>query len=247
MKELSTWKDQKFVVHLGSATRAVDNCEETAYYRTQLSLSVSPIPVYSIPGNNDYPECANPTKGWEYYQKHMMNLDTKHWNITDDSDSDSNAYQVKRQAERNENFSFLYKRVLFVGLNMVTNDASENTTLARLEDNVEWIFDNANAYGENINAIFIMGYGRLLATENLPFYYAMVAKAKSEEWSDKLIVYARRSAETDVDENVGGASNFMELRVGNEWPILDVKVRTKGKDGPTLDFRDVYDDGKEGV
>eukprot|EP00571_Detonula_confervacea_P012859 CAMPEP_0172303032 /NCGR_PEP_ID=MMETSP1058-20130122/4629_1 /TAXON_ID=83371 /ORGANISM="Detonula confervacea, Strain CCMP 353" /LENGTH=797 /DNA_ID=CAMNT_0013013711 /DNA_START=120 /DNA_END=2513 /DNA_ORIENTATION=+ len=230
-------EEQKFVVHLGSATRVVDNCEETAYFRTQLSLSVTPIPVYSVPGNNDYPECADPRSGWEYYQKHMMNLDTKYWNVTD-----SNLYQVKRQKKRMENFSFLYKKVLFVGLNMVTNNDDEDETLGRLEDNVEWIEENANAYQDNINAMFLMGYGRLFATENIPFYSAMVAKAKSDEWSDKLIVYARRSSETGIDENVGGAKNFMELRVGNEWPIMDVRVSTKGKDGPMLDFRDAEED-----
>ena len=214
----------------GSATRVVDSCDPTAYFRTQLTLSVSPIPVYSVPGNNDYPECPDPVEGWANYEKHMMNLDTMFWNAT--------GYEVKRQDVRPENFSFLYKRVLFIGLNTVTNSDDLETT-ARLEESIDWVTTNVEAYMNTADAVFIMGYGRLLATKNVPFYDAMVNKTGSD-WSDKLVVYARRASETDLDQNVGGNSNFFELRVGAEWPIMDVRVRTKGKE-PKLAFRAAID------
>jgi len=236
--------DHKFLVHLGSATRAVDACKETAYYRTQLSLSVSPVPVYSVPGNNDYPVCPNPALGWEHYEDHMMNIDTMYWNVTED-------YDVKRQLNEEEdstsndgivgnmeNFSFLYKRVLFIGLNTVTNEDSNGSadSTIRSEGNVNWIEQNTEAYRDTADAVFVMGYGRLLATENIPFYDAMVSMSKNA-LADKLLVYARRSATTDIDKNVGGAKNFMELRVGSEWPIMDVRVRTTGAEA-TVSYRD---------
>ncbi|KAL7531350.1 hypothetical protein ACHAXR_005133 [Thalassiosira sp. AJA248-18] len=228
-------EQHKFLVHLGSATRVVDNCATTAYYRTQLSLSVSPVPVYSIPGNNDYPECADPTEGWANYQEHMMDINTMYWNATDD-------YDLKRQVNRTENFSFLHKRVLFVGLNMVTN-SNANETSVRLEDNIDWVETNVEAYWDNINAIFIMGYGRLLADENEPFYSAMIAK-KESVWKDKLLVYARRASESELDKDVTGIKGFVELKVGNEWPIMDVRVRTKGV--AKVEYRLVEDEEKGG-
>jgi len=46
-----------------------------------------------------------------------MDIDEVYWEAPRE-------YDVKRQAERAENFSFLYRRrVLFVGLNMVSNVA----------------------------------------------------------------------------------------------------------------------------
>lgn len=46
-----------------------------------------------------------------------MDIDEVYWEAPRE-------YDVKRQAERVENFSFLYRRwVLFVGLNMVSNVA----------------------------------------------------------------------------------------------------------------------------
>ena len=236
----------------GSATRAVDNCVSTAYLRTQLSLSVTPIPVYSLPGNNDYPQCEDPVQGWANYKEHMMNLDTMYWNTTDE-------YDVKRQTDigRDENFSFLYKRVLFVGLNMVTDDIDEDDMAKRLDENIHWVIDNVSAYSTNVDVVFVMGYGRLMATENEPFYNVMVNLTSSTseeveeedgtggssggEWSDKLLIYARRSSETGIEYDIGGNSNLAELRVGNEWPILDVRIRTRGKDAPLVEYRDVVE------
>jgi len=73
--------------------------------------------VYSIPGDNDYPSCPDPSAGWKLYKEHLMTIDTMYWNVTN-----TTSYIVNRQVpKREENFVFLYKRVLFIGLNMVNN------------------------------------------------------------------------------------------------------------------------------
>ncbi len=112
-----------------------------------------------------------------------------------------------------------------------------------MQDNIEWVIENVEAYWENVDVLFLMGYGRLLATENIPFYDAIVSKANSE-WSDRLIVYARRASMMDTDI-VGGNENFIELRVGAEWPIMEVSVRTRGKDAPIMEYREALLAGEE--
>ena len=107
---------KKFLVHLGSATRDVDGCDRSAYLRTRESMSSSSVPVYATPGDNDYPNCDDPSKGWEMYREHVSNVDEEFW-------EEPTEYDVRRQGSRDENFSFLYGRVLFVGLNMVSNVA----------------------------------------------------------------------------------------------------------------------------
>ncbi len=200
-----------------------------------MSLSNSPIPVYSIPGDNDYPKCTNSSEGWENYQRYMMNINTKYWDIPLE-------YDVKRQVHRQENFSFLYRRVLFIGLNMVSNVDDEWETAFRVQDNIDWVSETVEAYWDNIDAIFVMGYGRLFAAESVPFYDAMVSMMNKDGWADKLLVYARRSSELDIEREVGGNKNFIELRVAAEWPILDVSVRTRMDGTPKLDFAVVGED-----
>lgn len=60
---------------------------------------------------------VHPASAWESYREHVMDIDEVYWEAPRE-------YDVKRQAERAENFSFLYRRVLFVGLNMVSNVAN---------------------------------------------------------------------------------------------------------------------------
>lgn len=71
-------------------------------------------------------------------------------------------------------------------------------TSIRLQDNIEWVVENVEAYWDNVDVVFMMGYGRLLAMENVPFHDALVSKSNGE-WADKLLVYARRASSTDTD------------------------------------------------
>ena len=55
--------------------------------------------------------------------------------------------------------------------------------------------------------------GQARAVRALRAGEGMVRRSK-EEWADKLVVYARRSAQADIDKNVRGAVNFAELGSG---------------------------------
>ena len=99
-----------------------------------------------------------------------------------------------------------------------------------LKDNIDWVITNVNAHWTNVDVIFIMGYGRLLTVENVPFKDAMIMKARNE-WSDKLLVYARRAATTAGTTTVSNITNFIELKVAPEWPIMEVSVRTRQRAG----------------
>ena len=109
-----------------------------------------------------------------------------------------------------------------------------------MQDNIEWVVENVEGYRTHVDVVFIMGSGRLLATENVPFHDAMVSKVNDGEWADLTMVYARRSGTTDTDV-VGGNENFIELRVAAEWPIMEVRVRTGGKEGgaPSVEYWEV--------
>ena len=211
---------QKFLVHVGSAIRRVDDCDLTAYYKTQHSLSASPVPAYSLPGNNDWPACTDPNAGWTYYQE-LMHVDEEYWNATE-------SYVVRRQPRRTENFAFLYLRVMFVGLHVVTN-SDANETSSRLDDDIDWVMENVDAHREDVDAVFLMGYGRLLASENAKLY-DFIKEKKENEWKEKLVVYARRAAEPGVEPRLDGIEDLVELKVPNDWPIMDVRVRTRGPD-----------------
>jgi len=112
---------------------------------------------------------------------------------------------------------------------MVTNSNDANETETHMEDNIDWVLANVEAYEANIDAIFVMGYGRLLATENAPFYNAMLSFKQQEQYKDLLFVYARRASESVLEKDIGGIKTFVKLKVGNNWPMMDVRMQTTGR------------------
>jgi hypothetical protein len=119
-------------------------------------------------------------------------------------------------------YSLIYLTLSLLFLDLVKTDI--------LKDNIDWVITNVNAHWTNLDVIFIMGYGRLLSVENVPFKDALIMKAR-DEWSDKLLVYARRAATTAGTTTVSNITNFIELKVAPEWPIMEVSVRTRQRAG----------------
>ena len=223
--------------------RKVDNCIESAYVKTKISLKSTPVPAYAVPGNHDWPTCTNSTRGLYLWKKHFSSISSPKW-------SKPVEYSVKHQTpSRPENFSFLWKRIMFIGLHVV-DSGDEEETASRIQDNIDWVNENVVRYLNDIDVIFMMGNGRFMATENIPFYNEIVTKKKNE-WKDKYIIYARRASETGVLTDIGGLSKFDELRVGAEWPILDVQISTHDGEGKgpgsnaKLRYREVRDVPKE--
>ncbi|KAL7492503.1 hypothetical protein ACHAWT_001838 [Skeletonema menzelii] len=216
----------RFMIHVGSATPASEDCPEEAYERTEKSLSFSPVRAFSVPGNNDYPNCPNPSLAWKNYTEHLMNIDQKYWDPT-------SRYQVKRDPEQTGNFAFIFRRALFVGLNMVSNE-DEDTTATRLEKNLQWVYNAAEPHEKNIDVIFLTGHGRL---RDLPTFRDAIVEKKQGEWKDKMVVYARRAGQTNVFTDVEGTKDFHELTVGAGWPITDIHLDMTSKDAPRVGYR----------
>ena len=103
--------DGDFVVHLGDLMYAVkDRCREGAYSIAAQILSTARMPAFVLPGDNDINDCPSIQHGEDMWIKYFHLFDKKHWN---------HSLDVTRWGKLNESFSFLHKRVLFLGLNMV--------------------------------------------------------------------------------------------------------------------------------
>lgn len=155
-----------------------------------------------------------------------MNIDQKYWTGT-------SRYQVKRDPAQTGNFAFIFRRALFVGLNMVSNE-DEVTTETRLEQNLQWVYDNEVPHANNTDVIFMTGFGRL---RDLPTFRDAIVEKKKGDWKHKLVVYARRGEETKIFTDVEGAKDFHELTVGKGWPITDINLDMTSNDAPRVGYR----------
>ena len=101
-----------FIVHLGDITAQHPPnvlCEETLYSNMSQLLRQSKVPVFIIPGDNEWTDCVNDKQAWEFWTQYFLMFDLKF----------SHDYKVTRQRNREENFAFTYQGNIFIGVNLV--------------------------------------------------------------------------------------------------------------------------------
>eukprot|EP00984_Skeletonema_dohrnii_P008155 scaffold2992_cov83-Skeletonema_dohrnii-CCMP3373.AAC.4 len=102
--------DGEFLVHLGDLQYAVvDRCREGAYYEAKEILKKSRMPTFVLPGDNDINDCDSMSHGEEMWTKYFGLFDQR-WD---------HSFDVTRWGDLGESFSFIQKRVLYLGLNMI--------------------------------------------------------------------------------------------------------------------------------
>jgi len=127
-------QDCEFAVHLGDIKNGPSPCVDSVYDVTKQSLWKSPIPTFIVIGDNEWNDCPSgqQNQGLGLWKKHFTNFES-YWNH-------DYLGTIHRDPNRYENFGFVYKSTLFVGLNMVggavINRGEWNT---RLTQNGNWV------------------------------------------------------------------------------------------------------------
>lgn len=142
-------KNAEFVFHVGDIKHGVPPCTEDIYQRVATVLAASKNPLFIIPGDNEWNDCKKPDEAWKYWSKHFQKFD-KRW---------PHMFPVQRQQERNENFSFRHRKVLFIGFNLVggrVHDVEEWAT--RQNQNVDWLHRQLDDSSTKVDRVVILAH-----------------------------------------------------------------------------------------
>jgi hypothetical protein len=109
-----------------------DQLPTEAEYRETADLLTNgnTIPTWIVVGDNEWSDLEDPAQGWKWWQKYYSKFEERF----------QPAWKTERQAERPENFTFLRKGVVFIGINLVggrIHDPAE--WLVRLPQDAAWI------------------------------------------------------------------------------------------------------------
>jgi hypothetical protein len=88
----------------------------------ELSLQLSPAPVFLILGDNEWNDCPNVDEAYSFWHNSFDDFESKYWDLPSD-------LNVRRWVSLPENFAFEYRQTLFIGLNLVGG---------RVHDKAEW-------------------------------------------------------------------------------------------------------------
>jgi len=130
MKQESADGASRFILYLGDLCRGSHDIDEAYYARVAEIFKVSTVPVFVVPGDNEWNDRADPDLAWRRWLKHYLAFD-RHW---------PNAPVPERQPERPENMAWTSDGVLFVGINLVGGHMGDPVAWhARHRENAEWV------------------------------------------------------------------------------------------------------------
>lgn len=163
--------DAEFVIHVGDLRNSGEApnflpCRRSEYEDAASRLRESHAPVFVILGDNDWTgtcckwcslcsashattDCPDRRQGLRYWQETFLEFETKFWNHT---------FDIKRQPERPDNFAFVHKGTLYMGLNIIGGEIhNRDEWETRLSDQSAWTIEQINSY-----ASLTTGVGRVV-------------------------------------------------------------------------------------
>lgn len=152
-------RNSKFLIHLGDIKRKERGCAEENYGDFKNLLKQSPIPVFIVPGDNDYDFCKDKSKAKQLWDQYISEFE-KHWELE---------FLVKRQYEQRENFSFLLESTLFIGVNLFEKRSRDTIKFNKImRNNIFWIKENIKQHEKSVSSLIIFAhdYSGLINEDN---------------------------------------------------------------------------------
>jgi Calcineurin-like phosphoesterase len=126
--------DAEFLIHVGDIFfKRGNTCLEQDYIDVATMLKTSKVPVYIILGDNEYNDCPNHEEGLVWWQEQFSHFTERFW--------PTNKFNITYQPNRADNFAFINKGTLFIGLDIVGGKWVDNNRTdwdIRLQDEAQW-------------------------------------------------------------------------------------------------------------
>lgn len=218
--------DAEFVVHVGDIKAGSTPCHEGVYQKVAGMLAKSNVPVFIIPGDNEWNDCAHPAEAWKFWEQYFMRFDRR-W---------QHSFKIFRQLEREENFSFVKGNVLFIGINLVGGRIHDSVEWKqRHADNLNWVRNNLRRYGNEVSSLVIFGHAKPVKAHN-DFFDPLSETAKAFQ---KPILYIHGDGHAWLYDRPFAAKNLLRVEVdqGGIAPPLKVMITDDATDPFRFDRR----------
>jgi hypothetical protein len=173
----------EFLVHLGDLFEGDTLCEEKDYLLVRDIMLKSEVPTFVIPGDNESNDCQKSAidAGWEHWTTNFLRFEN-YW---------AHNYTVIRNPEYEEDFYFIQKRTLIIGLNMVGGRINnEEAWFSRQRDQFEWVREiidlnlpTGKAYG-----VILMAHAKPTA-DHRHFFNPFVDYLKNDLLNEYPVLY----------------------------------------------------------
>ena len=209
-----------FFVHLGDFNQD-KQCNEASYATFSHILSnYSEIPVFVIPGDNEWNDCPNPTEAWSHWRKWFLNFD-ENWSPY--------GLRVNRQLTNEENFSFVLKQILFVGFRIVGGNVTSDDEWKHVNrSNISWLKSQTFLFRDKFLFLIVFGHkGR--NEENQEFFLAL-AEEVNKYGITALYIHETKNNFGIEKRKYGHVASIK----ASYLPLTKVIIDTENKDDPFI-------------
>ncbi len=213
-----------FVVHVGDIKAGKMECDEAVYVKVSGMLAKSRLPVFIIPGDNEYNDCKRPDEAWGYWVKYFMHFDKK-W---------AHEFEVLRHVRRPENFAFVREGVLFMGIHIVGGRIHDKVEWKRRHwEDLVWVNHLMDRFGGEVERVVV--FGHCLPKKMHDDFFVPFAK-RMGAWGKPVLYLHGDGHRWIYDRPFKGAKNVLRVQVdaGGKGPPVKVRVRMGG--GEAFEF-----------
>jgi hypothetical protein len=145
-------RDAEFILHLGNLQdAAVSMCPYSRNYDAASILKKSPVPLFVVPGEQDWVKCPNQAIAWgawlDAFGSFQSNFDLP--------------FEFSRSENHPEVFAFLQSGVLFFGLHLVSGTVSDVEAHDALNTDLKaFVLGMINLHRDQFRAVVMMGNAR---------------------------------------------------------------------------------------
>ena len=225
LPSLPTDNGKAFMVHLGDWNSPfATNCDPDSYDVVDQTYSGSSVPVYFVPGDNEYNDCPDPTAALDLWYSTLLEYETKYWAPAD--------FPVSRQSpDYPENFAFLHENILFVGINLVGGTIHDaNEWAARQAADLAWIDENFDANRSQIDLLVLFAHADPDIQSSAPFYDPFAIRVRDDYNVPTILIHRNLGIESSgFEPNFQGIDGFIVLVVeGSIWPPMKIELNAAG-------------------
>ena len=197
------------LVHLGDLkSQGLGDCTEDDYTLVAGLLRPSRIPVFILPGDNEWNDCVNPEEAWTWWTASFDAFDAG-WPFEP---------SVTRQEGRTTNFSFVLESVLFVGLHLVGGRVhDEDEWTARHQADADWL-DRSLAANPAADALIVLGHAAP-SSDHDDFMERFKASAEA---FGKPVLYLHGDGHRWIEDRPFGLDNLYRIQLdsGGVPPLM---------------------------
>lgn len=224
LKNLPDFDSDAVMFHLGDWNSPfATSCNEESYITNTNLYKDSSVPVYFVPGDNEYNDCPDPDQALSFWREYLVGFETQYW--------DEPTWNITRQdPDYAENFAYVNNGVLFIGVNLVGGTVHDSREWQeRHAANLEWIDDQFLINEGDFDVMVVLAHGDPVVLANEGFYRTFYARVEDNYNVQVILVNRNLQGENwGLEARFNGIANLMRVVAeGSVWPPLLMQIDTK--------------------